>query len=76
MNIYGLLGEKLGHSMSPDIHNKIFKYAGIDGEYKLFPVKKEELAEYMNDIRAGKIKGLSVTIPYKTEVMKYRNNFV
>jgi len=71
MNIYGLLGEKLGHSMSPEIHNRIFKYAGIDGEYKLFPVKREELGKYMNDVRSGNIKGLSVTIPYKTDVIKY-----
>jgi len=71
MNTYGLLGEKLGHSLSPQIHKLILEYAGLEGEYKLFPSKKEEIEELLNQIKSGRLKGLNVTIPYKLEVMKY-----
>lgn len=71
MDKYGLLGEKLGHSFSPKIHNKIFEYTGILGEYFLFPTKIEDLPQLIEKVRKGEIKGLSVTIPYKLEVIKY-----
>lgn len=71
MNKYGLLGEKLGHSLSPKIHGLIFQYTDLSGEYSLFPTKKEDLPELMEKVRNGEIKGLNVTIPYKTEVMQY-----
>ncbi|MEX1376647.1 MAG: shikimate dehydrogenase [Eubacteriales bacterium] len=71
MDTYGLLGEKLGHSFSPKIHNKIFEYTDIKGEYFLLPTKKEDVPQLMEKIRSGEIKGMSVTIPYKLEVMKY-----
>lgn len=71
MDTYGLLGEKLGHSLSPQIHNKIFKHANLDGEYLLFPTQKEDIIKLINKIRLGEIKGINVTIPYKLNVMKY-----
>ncbi len=68
---FGLLGEKLGHSFSPQIHNLIFKELGIDAQYDLIELSKEEIPEIMKKIRAGEIKGVNVTIPYKQEVMQY-----
>ena len=41
MKLFGLIGEKLGHSLSPEIHNKVFKDNNIDGLYNLFSVKKD-----------------------------------
>lgn len=71
MDKYGLLGEKLGHSLSPKIHSLIFQYTYLSGEYDLFPAKKEDLPNIIEKVRNGEIKGLNVTIPYKTEVIKY-----
>lgn len=63
---YALLGEKLGHSLSPEIHTEIFKALDINASYTLVETTpsgiKEELIKY---------DGLNVTIPYKTEVMKH-----
>ncbi len=53
----GLLGEKLGHSYSKQIHASIAPY-----EYNLYAVPREE-AERM--IKSGGFLGLNVTIPYK-----------
>lgn len=71
MEFYGLLGEKLSHSLSPEIHNSIFKELNIEGAYKLFEIKKEEIGELKKALKLLDIKGINVTIPYKEEVIKF-----
>ena len=58
---YGLLGEKLGHSFSPQIHRSL---AGYD--YVLLPTPPEEVEPLL---RRRDFKGLNVTIPYKQTVI-------
>ncbi len=60
---YGLIGEKLSHSYSPQIHG----YFGND-DYILKEIAKEDLHSFMTE---RNFKGINVTIPYKQEVMKY-----
>lgn len=57
----GLLGRKLGHSYSPQIHKYLGEYS-----YELFEKEPEELAEF---IRNGDFTGINVTIPYKKDVI-------
>ena len=57
--MYGLLGQRLNHSLSPQIHS----YFG-DYDYSLFCREKNELDEFFND---KKINAFNVTIPYKVE---------
>lgn len=71
MDFYGLIGEKLPHSLSPKIHNALFKSLDIEGAYKLFEVEKEELGKAIDSLKILKIKGINVTIPYKQDVMEY-----
>lgn len=59
----GLLGEKLGHSYSPQIHSMLADY-----EYKLFEKSPEELEDFL---KSGEFDGLNVTIPYKKAVIPY-----
>ena len=59
----GLLGEKLGHSYSPEIHGFLGDY-----EYKLYERASEELESFL---REGEFDGINVTIPYKKTVMPY-----
>lgn len=61
--VCGLLGGKLGHSYSPQIHNRLGDY-----EYRLFEKKPEELGDFL---RHGDFSGLNVTIPYKKDVIAY-----
>lgn len=69
--LYGLLGEKLGHSFSPKIHQLIFKELKINGYYHLFEVDKGELKYAIPGLKAIKSKGINVTIPYKVKSMDY-----
>ena len=66
---FGLLGEKLGHSLSPQIHNLIFRKIGIEGEYDLLEVEKQNLEDMLEHL-PEKYGGVNVTIPYKIAVMK------
>lgn len=60
---YGLIGERLGHSYSKIIHEKIGDY-----DYQLCPLTKDAFVEFMEK-RA--FKGINVTIPYKQDVIPY-----
>ena len=60
---YGLLGEKLGHSFSPQIHSQLASY-----EYVLVEKKPEEVESFL---REKNFQGLNVTIPYKKTVFEF-----
>lgn len=59
----GLLGKKLCHSYSPQIHSRLGDYT-----YELFEKMPEELESFL---KHGDFEGLNVTIPYKKEVLPY-----
>ena len=60
---FGLLGAKLGHSYSPQLHRQLGDY-----DYRLYEKPREELADFLSQPDLG---GLNVTIPYKQEVLSY-----
>ena len=68
MKHYGLLGGKLGHSLSPQIHELFIKYTGIEGDYTLLETPQEDLPKRMEELRAN-YAGSNVTIPHKLHVM-------
>lgn len=59
----GLLGRKLGHSYSPQIHSYLGDYS-----YGLFEIEPEDLADFLHQ---GDFDGLNVTMPYKKAVIPY-----
>lgn len=65
---FGLLGRKLGHSFSPDIHRQIGEAAGRTYDYVLFEKEPEELEAF---IKGGEWEGLNVTVPYKEDVIPF-----
>ena len=71
MEFFGLLGEKLSHSLSPQIHSDLLKLMNKEGAYKLFEVEKEKLKDFSEALKLLKIKGCNVTIPYKKDIMEY-----
>ena len=59
----GLLGRKLGHSYSPQIHAMLGEYP-----YDLFEIEPEDLDNFL---RNGNFTGLNVTVPYKKSVIPF-----
>jgi shikimate dehydrogenase len=65
-----VIGNPIGHSMSPAIHNAGYAAKGLDFVYVAFAVEDVEGA--LAGMRAfNGFRGMSVTIPHKVEVMKY-----
>jgi len=67
--LYGIIGNPVRNSLSPIIHNGAFKRMRMNAVYVAFEV--ENLAEAMIAIRRLGIRGVSVTIPFKTQVIPY-----
>jgi shikimate dehydrogenase len=65
--VYGILGRPVTHSLSPAMHNAAFRELGINAVYAAFPVS--DLAFAVAGLRGLGIKGASVTIPFKEEIM-------
>ena len=59
----GLLGRKLSHSYSPQIHSYLASYS-----YELFEKEPEELENFL---KCGDYTGINVTVPYKKDVIPF-----
>jgi shikimate dehydrogenase len=67
--LYGVIGNPVQHSLSPIIHNGAFKRLGWNAVYLAFEAKNIE--EAVRGIRGLGVRGVSVTIPFKTEVIPF-----
>ena len=68
MKHYGLIGERLGHSLSVPIHEIIFRELGLSADYRLIEVPRDGFEENVRPLLES-LDGLNVTIPYKKDVM-------
>lgn len=72
--IYGIVGHPVTHSLSPFMHNAAFKAEGIEAEYRRFdidPDEEEGLANFCYETDLNNVKGFSVTMPFKQQIMEY-----
>jgi len=69
--IYGLIGYPVKHSLSPAMHNVAFGALNINAEYRLFPLRENELNDFFAGLKINNIFGLNVTIPYKEKVIPF-----
>ncbi len=69
--ITGLIGYPLGHTLSPVMHNAVFKKKKMNWEYRVFELKPREKGKFIKKMKKEKIAGINVTVPYKQSIMKY-----
>ncbi|MCP8967197.1 shikimate dehydrogenase [Ectobacillus ponti] len=69
--LYGVIGNPIGHSLSPLMHNDALSHLGIDAHYHAFRIKEEQLENAVKGFRAIEISGFNVTTPHKVDVMRY-----
>lgn len=67
--IYALIGNPVGHSLSPLMHNYAYREMQLPAQY--VSCRVEDVENALRGIRALNISGVSVTIPHKVEVMKF-----
>ena len=68
--IYGVIADPIGHSLSPIIHNACFRELEMNKVYVPFRVPREDLETFMQGCREMGVAGLSVTIPHKEAVIR------
>jgi 3-dehydroquinate dehydratase / shikimate dehydrogenase len=69
--VFGVLGDPIGHSYSPILHNAAFRHEGLNAVYLALRVPKEQLLESLKAFEDLEIDGYSVTIPHKEEALGY-----
>ena len=72
MKKFYLIGNNLENSLSPYIHNYIFKLLQIEAKYEIKKLhSKDQLYPLILDISKGDIEGINITNPYKIEALNY-----
>ncbi|MDD6057231.1 MAG: shikimate dehydrogenase [Clostridiales bacterium] len=69
--LLALIGSPVGHSGSPAMYNYSFARLGLDYAYVAFDIKVEEVASAIAAMKTFKMRGCNVTMPCKTEAVKY-----
>lgn len=67
---YAVIGHPIGHTMSPFIHNRLFKLAGKEAEYSVMDIPCGELQKSYKEI-LYKLDGFNITIPHKTAIIPF-----
>ncbi|MGN0491376.1 shikimate dehydrogenase family protein [Ruminococcus sp.] len=65
---FAVIGHPIGHTMSPFIHNRLFKLSGIQAEYIKLDIAPENLADEYNKV-LSKLDGYNITIPHKQNII-------
>lgn len=69
--LFGLLGDPVGHSMSPFMQNYFLEQCGINGVYLAFSVESDTIGDVLRGMHAMGVAGCNVTIPHKETVIPY-----
>src|SRR5215831_5143630 len=67
--VYGVIGDPIGHSLSPVLHNTGFATRRVNAVYLPFLV--HQLSDFLKAIPEFGIRGFSITIPHKQAILKY-----
>jgi len=69
--LFGLLGNPVGHSMSPFMQNQFLEQCGVNGVYLAFAVEPAQVGAAIAGMHALGVRGCNVTIPHKEAVIPY-----
>lgn len=69
MRKFGLIGHPLGHSLSPQIHTRLFELSSETVDYQLYDIAPEELSAKADFLAS--LDGFNITIPHKVGIIDY-----
>ena len=67
---FAVIGDPIGHSRSPLMHNAAFRALGIDADYTAIHVTREGLPDFLQRARAT-LNGFNITVPHKNAVIPF-----
>ncbi|MDR2770741.1 MAG: shikimate dehydrogenase [Clostridiales Family XIII bacterium] len=68
---FAVIGDPVGHSRSPAIHNAVFAALGLPFAYKAIHVPKGRAGDFVARARASRLRGFNVTIPHKRDIIQF-----
>lgn len=71
--LVGIIGYNIQYTLSPPMHNAMFKALGLDYAYVPLSVSPHQLKQAIMGIKALNFCGVNVTIPYKEKVIPYHD---
>ncbi len=71
MKKYLVIGNPIGHSLSPRLHNHWLKENNISAVYEKKQIKESEIKSIITEVKNEKICGLNITIPYKKTIIPF-----
>ena len=66
---YAVIGDPIGHSLSPPIYTAAFAALGEDADYTALPVPKDALIGFVAGMRQSQLRGFNITMPHKQAVL-------
>ena len=69
MDVFGLIGNPVGHSLSPPMHEAAYDALEMDARYVTFEPSRDSLGLALDGASALGVRGLNVTIPFKEDVL-------
>ncbi|WP_248898104.1 shikimate dehydrogenase [Haloplanus halobius] len=69
MHVFGLIGNPVGHSLSPPMHEAAYDELGMDAKYVTFEPDPDAVSRAVDGAAALGVDGLNVTIPFKQDVL-------
>ena len=66
-----VIGNPIGHSLSPKLHNYWIKKNNLKASYDKKLMEQDEIRQLILDVKEGKIHGLNVTVPFKKTVIPF-----
>ena len=70
MKRFAVIGDPVAHSLSPVLHQEIYRQLGMEAAYEKMHVTPDQLSDFMTQ---NEFDGLNVTIPHKTAVIPFLN---
>jgi shikimate dehydrogenase len=67
--VFGLVGHPVRHSLSPAMHNELFRRLGVDAVYVTFDVAPDHAGDVAAAIRTLALAGVNLTVPFKERVL-------
>jgi 3-dehydroquinate dehydratase / shikimate dehydrogenase len=68
-SVYGVIGNPVAHSLSPQLQNAGFRACKMDAVY--FPFLVNDLRDFLDAVKPLGIRGFSITLPYKQKILRY-----
>ncbi|MEA1993442.1 MAG: shikimate dehydrogenase [Euryarchaeota archaeon] len=68
-----VIGDPIGHSLSPLIHNAALRAMGLEKEYRYekLRIPPDKLSEFVHSVRRAEFVGVNVTLPHKEMIIRY-----